>query len=270
MSAQTSEMDKEQEEKQRLEIERQHYADWLASAEPRHRGSATFQKRAKAAAFAYARDAVISATPGPVEASLSEVERSAVADAVDNEVDEIELTRNRPSDESDLSAMRRDERRISNLLIKRSARNDPEKMAREREANSQARALARLADPEKRAREQASNSQARRVARLDPHVRLHEQAANTQARRVARLDPHVRLHEQAADTQARSLARLDPQLKLPEQAADTQARSLARLDPQIRLHEQAADTIPRSDFTSRLLTLRREALRGGWLAKAQT
>ena len=116
-------MDQEQEEQQRLEIERQHYADWLASADPRHRGSATFQKRAKAAAFAYARDAVISATPGPVEPSLSEVDRSAVAGAGANEGDEIELTRNRLSDESDLSAMRRDERRISNLLIKQSSGN---------------------------------------------------------------------------------------------------------------------------------------------------
>ena len=204
MSAQTSEMDKEQEKKQRLEIERQHYADWLASAEPRHRGSATFQKRAKAAAFAYARDAVISATPGPVEASLSEVERSAVADAVDNEGDEVELTRNRLSDESDLSAMRRDERRISNLLIKRSARNDPEKMAREREANSQARALARLANPEKRAREQEANSQSRALARLaDPEKRAREQEADTQARSLTRQSPDVRSHERDLEREGR-------------------------------------------------------------------
>ena len=74
-------MDKEQEEKQRLEIERQHYAEWLARAEPRQRCSVNYQRKAKAAAFAYARDAVISATPRPVEPSLSEVERSAVAGA---------------------------------------------------------------------------------------------------------------------------------------------------------------------------------------------
>ena len=80
-------MDREQEEKIRIEIERQHYADWLARAEPRQRCSVNHQRKAKAAAFAYARDAVISATPGPDEASLSEVECSAIAGAVANEGD---------------------------------------------------------------------------------------------------------------------------------------------------------------------------------------
>ena len=106
-------MDKEQEEKIRIEIERQHYADWLASADPRHRGSATYQKRAKAAAFAYARDAVICAAHGPAESSLSEVTCSAVEDAAAGEGDEIQnefkIIRMRLGDESDLSAMRRDE-----------------------------------------------------------------------------------------------------------------------------------------------------------------
>ena len=90
-------MDREQEEKIRIEIERQHYADWLARAEPRQRCSVNYQKKAKAAAFAYARDAKISPTPGPAEASLSEVECSAVSAAVANEGDEIELTRKFPN-----------------------------------------------------------------------------------------------------------------------------------------------------------------------------
>jgi hypothetical protein len=149
-------MDSEQEEKQRIESEKQHYADWLARAEPRQRGSATYQKRAKAEAFAYARDVVISATSEPPKASFSEVD-------------------------SDLSALSRDEKRISNLLIKQSSRRNPEK----------------------RAREQATNTRARSLARLDPQVRLHEQAADTQARRLARQNPDVRSHERDLERDGR-------------------------------------------------------------------
>ena len=104
--------------------------------------------------------------------------------------------------------MRRDERRISNLMIKRASRNDPEKRAREREADSQARAL----------------------ARLDPQVRLKE----AEARNVARLDPQVR-HKEA---EARSVARLDPQIRIVERKSNTEARSLARQSPDVRSHER--------------------------------
>jgi len=143
-------MDWEQEEKQRLEIEKQHYTDWLARAEPRQRGSATFQKRAKDAAFAYARDAIISVQSVPAEASLSEVASKIAADVThqgDETEPEFEIDSGRLSDDFDLHATRRDEKRITNLQIKRASRNDPEKRAREQAADTQARRHARL-DPQ--------------------------------------------------------------------------------------------------------------------------
>ena len=129
---------------------------WQEQNLDKARGSATYQKRAKAEAFAYARDVVISATSEPPKAFFSEVD-------------------------SDLSALSRDEKRISNLLTKQSSRRNPEK----------------------RAKEQAADTQARSLARLDPQVRLHEQAADTQARRLARQNPDVRSHEQDLERDGR-------------------------------------------------------------------
>ena len=144
--------------------------------------------RKQQAAFAYARNVVISATssaPKPAEASPSEVGSRAIAetesdaDEGDENQSQFKIIRGHISDESDLNALK-DERRISNLLIKRSARHDPQQ----------------------RGREQAANTQERSLARKSPDVRSHER----ELERDGRIESDLSLSRYRSQTR-KSMAR---------------------------------------------------------------